>query len=144
MRLRQIIVAFILGRQLRRAIRPRWRRALKGIDGILIGGGNLISDIDLNFPLKIEALSLELKEMGIPVGLMAVGVADNWTPWGERLFRAAFSQLELAAVFVRDAKSKEIWERRMKQDDFPAAVVCPDPAVLAFSPLAGVAKAAAR
>ncbi|MDR3527565.1 MAG: polysaccharide pyruvyl transferase family protein [Rhizomicrobium sp.] len=111
-------------------IQPLFRRALRNCDGVVLGGGNLLSDIDLNFPTKIEAVLREAKRAKVPVAIFGVGVSDDWTPQGERLFRAAFEGLNLVHVSVRDERSKEIWDRRLGSIA-PAATVGRDPGLLA-------------
>jgi len=129
---RQRLVALLLGIQVRHTFQPLWREALRSADLVLIGGGNLISDIDLNFPLKLEGLSRELAGVKLPWGLFAVGVADNWTSMGQRLFHKMFQRAKPGFVLVRDVRSQQIWNRKVKNTDMPSAQVCPDPAVLCF------------
>ncbi len=130
--LRQRLVALLLGNQVRHTFQPLWHEALKGADLALVGGGNLISDIDLNFPLKLEGLSRELAGVKLPWGFFAVGVADNWTSMGQRLFRKMFQRTKPEFVLVRDAQSQQIWDRKTQNTGMPSAQVCPDPAVLCF------------
>jgi polysaccharide pyruvyl transferase WcaK-like protein len=127
---RRRIVALLLGTRVRYAFQRLWREALRSADLVLIGGGNLLSDIDLNFPLKLDGLSRELEGSRLPWGFFAVGVADNWSPMGQRLFRQTFRRSQPDFVVVRDNRSKQIWNGKVDSPDTPSAQVCPDPAVL--------------
>jgi polysaccharide pyruvyl transferase WcaK-like protein len=111
-------------------IRPMFRGALRNCDGVVLGGGNLLSDIDLNFPSKIEAVLQEAKRVAIPVAVFGIGVSDDWSKQGERLFRSAFSGLNLVHVSVRDERSKDIWDKRLGSVA-PPAIVGRDPGLLA-------------
>ena len=119
----------LLGRSLSRQ-RPVWRARLAGIDAAVTGGGNLFSDADLNFPLKIDAAWGELRAAGIPTAVFAVGVADNWSETGAALFRRALAGTRILHASVRDARSAEIWNRRLGPSGAPRAQVVHDPGLL--------------
>jgi polysaccharide pyruvyl transferase WcaK-like protein len=119
----------LLGRSLSRQ-RPVWRSRLACIDAAVTGGGNLFSDADLNFPLKIDAAWGELRAAGIPTAVFAVGVADNWSETGAALFRRALAGANILEASVRDARSAEIWNRRLGPSGAPRARVVHDPGLL--------------
>lgn len=123
------IARTLLGRSLSRQ-RPVWRARLAGIDAAVTGGGNLFSDADLNFPLKIEAAWGELRAAGIPTAVFAVGAADNWSETGAALFRRALAGTRILDASVRDARSAEIWNRRLGPSGAPPARVVHDPGLL--------------
>ena len=128
---RQAFVKLVLGARLRGALVPSWRRRLRGVDAVVLGGGNLLSDSDLNFPLKIDAALGAAREAGAPIGVFAVGVSDNWSAEGARLFSQAFGGAPLFFSSVRDFKSADVWRRRLSPLGVkPATVVC-DPGLLA-------------
>lgn len=130
--IRRYLVVLILGRWIRYALQPRWREALRSADLVLVGGGHLLSDIELNFPLKLDGLSRELKKSQMPWGVFAVGVSDNWSSMGRRLFRQVFHRTSPEFVVVRDIRSKRLWNEATLCSNVPSAQVCPDPAVLCF------------
>jgi len=130
---RHFLVETILGRKLRSDLRVRWRAALREIDAVVVGGGNLFTDFDLNFPLKIEAAMAETRAAGVPAAVFAVGVSDNWSPRGQALFVRAMSEAGLCYAAVRDDRSAEVWRRRLGSAGVRAPEVVRDPAVLAAS-----------
>ena len=130
--LRQRCIEYLLGRVVQGTLLPRWREIAVGLDCALVGGGNLISDIDLNFPLKVNGLSVALSEASVPWSFTSVGVAERWTKRGTELFRGAIERHRPRYVSTRDVRSSEIWNERMVPVGFPRAEVCPDPAVLCF------------
>ena len=129
--LRREAVGALLGLTVRHRLRPRWRQALGGVDALVLGGGNLMADADLNFPIKIEGALAEAAAAGLPVGVFGVGVSDNWSARGQALFRRALANSRLTHAAVRDAQSKAIWDRRLGPAGVRPAEVCRDPAVLA-------------
>lgn len=108
---------------------PRWRAALDGADGALIGGGQLFSDADLNFPAKIGRAATLLAKARIPVAIHGVGVARNWSPRGAALFNRVF-ETDLRSVGVRDAASASAWAEQAARDR-PAPHLTRDPGLLA-------------
>lgn len=129
--LRRSAVGALLGLTVRHRLRPRWRHALGGVDALVLGGGNLMADADLNFPIKIEGALAEAAAAGLPLGVFGVGVSDNWSARGQALFRRALANSRLTHAAVRDAQSKAIWDRRLRPAGVRSAEVCRDPAVLA-------------
>jgi len=127
---RRMLVGILLGRTARRTLRPAWRKVMESTDAVVVGGGNLMADNDLNFPIKIRAALAEAKDAGLPVGVFGVGVADNWSQPGQAMFREALSQSRLVHAAVRDQRSQRIWRDRLSVSGVRDAVVCRDPAVL--------------
>lgn len=108
---------------------PRWRAALDGADAALIGGGQLFSDADLNFPAKIGRAAALLAQARIPVAIHGVGVARNWSPRGTALFNRVF-ETDLRSVGVRDAASATAWSEQAARA-LPAPRLTRDPGLLA-------------
>ena len=127
--LRRVVVRLALRRVLRR-LAPEWARKVAGADVVLVGGGQILSDVDLNFPLKLDAAACIAKAAGVPVGIVAAGVAGNWTPRGTALF-GALAAAELRHVGLRDAGSMARWTAQMPQAGLPVPVLCRDPGLLA-------------
>jgi polysaccharide pyruvyl transferase WcaK-like protein len=129
MRLRHAIVRFALGRRLDKS-RKDWVRALEGCDAAIIGGGQLFSDADLNFPLKIAAAAEVLTRLNIPFAVYAVGAADNWSAEGAQLFGEVVAT-ELTYVSARDDRSRDILRRGLPLNGSVGVAVTPDPGLLA-------------
>jgi polysaccharide pyruvyl transferase WcaK-like protein len=87
-------------------IEPRFAEALADCDAAILGGGNLLSDMDLNFPVKI-AKALSAWGGRRPLAVFAVGVSRNWSAEGSRLFGQAFAEANLIHFSVRDQLSHE-------------------------------------
>ena len=129
-RFRHFLVETILGRSLRLRMRPYWKSVLRDLDAVVVGGGNLFGDNDLNFPLKIHAALDETRRSGIPAAVFGVGVSDNWSPRGEDLFRRAVSGVPLVYASVREATSQSIWDRRLVPAGILPARLNHDPGLL--------------
>lgn len=109
-------------------LRPAFRRRLRGCKAVVVGGGNLFADADLNFPIKVHAALDEAR--GLPGAVFAVGVASNWSGPGRRLFRDGLAQIRLVFASVRDARSQALWDAELGGCAGPAMLVC-DPGLLA-------------
>jgi polysaccharide pyruvyl transferase WcaK-like protein len=83
-----------------RSWRPHYAHGLADADCVVIGGGNLISDIDLNFPTKLTLAMEEAEKRNLPVVVYASGVTSGWTPRGTEMLRCAFAKPILKGVFV--------------------------------------------
>ncbi|GHE01971.1 hypothetical protein U879_16890 [Defluviimonas sp. 20V17] len=126
--LRHMLVRAKLGRMLDTAT-PRWQEACQGAGAALIGGGQLLSDADLNFPLKIARAAKVAREAGVPVAIHAAGVSRNWSRPGRALFAELFST-DLRAVGLRDAPSIAAWTEQTAGHP-PAPGLARDPGLLA-------------
>ncbi|MEO1525177.1 MAG: polysaccharide pyruvyl transferase family protein [Planctomycetota bacterium] len=102
--LQDIVVRQILGRKLQRDLKPHWRETLAGCSAALIGGGQLLSDSDLNFPLKIEGLVDVLQANNIPAVVYACGVTQSGGA-GTKIFAESLASSTIRSVYVRDEKS---------------------------------------
>lgn len=109
-------------------VQPVWESALEGADMLIFGGGQLLMDNDLNFPLKMAALCRLAKQKGVPVGFMACGVGGGWSAFARRLLLPVLVEQNVRFISVRDAAS----QRRLYQYGCLAPVsIVPDAAVLA-------------
>lgn len=103
-----------------------WQTHMDKASALLVGGGQLLMDNDLDFPLKVHAIVRTAVRCDLPVHFVACGVNPNWSPRAARLFREA---LEYAAtISVRDAASAVALKKLIPQID-PHIVV--DPAIWA-------------
>lgn len=131
--LRRLCVRLPLAIQTRHAWRPHFRRALDGADCVVIGGGNLLTDLDLNFPTKLAVAVDEAHRRNLPVFLYACGVSDNWSAAGRRLLHRALDTGGIRQVFVRDERSRRIWNDLAGRSRNLPAMLVRDPGLLAAS-----------
>jgi polysaccharide pyruvyl transferase WcaK-like protein len=111
--------------------RPHFAGGLDGAQAVALGGGNLISDLDLNFPTKLSVAITEAEMRNLPIAIYACGVGSHWSALGLRWLRTAFSSPNMRAVFVRDSASKSLWDEKMGAQTGHEAVVVRDPGLLA-------------
>jgi O-antigen/teichoic acid export membrane protein len=91
-------------------LEEQFRRRLVGTDVVLVGGGNLFADHDLNFPLKLKAVFRATARANLPVLIVGVGVASSWSSLGRRILARSLENLRLEYVSVRDGRSAENWK----------------------------------
>jgi len=133
---RQLVVTTILKRLIRRSLRGHYAASLKGADVAMIGGGQLLADADLNFPLKIAAAAEEARSAKAELGVFAVGVAAHWTPKAADLFVGALKD-KLIYTGVRDAASAERWAAHLGS---PPDAIVRDPGLLSLETYGPVEK----
>lgn len=107
--LRRMAVRAPLAIQSHRLWRPHYRSALEGADCVVIGGGNLFADLDLNFPTKIALAVEEACRRNLPVFIYGCGVSTRWSARGRALLEGALRRKVIRRVFVRDERSRQGW-----------------------------------
>lgn len=127
---RRSIAQIVLRRLVARHVLPAARRELHQADAAVLGGGNLIADADLNFPIKVAAVMRASAEANVPAAVFGVGVSDGWSAQGSRLFVGAFTHRPLIHAAVRDQRSQAIWDRNLTSRGARAASLCRDPGLL--------------
>jgi len=127
-RLRQWIVINRLNALLDR-VEPDWLAATEGADLAILGGGQIFSDADLNFCLKVAAAARVFRVKRVPVVIHAVGVSRNWSEKGSALFHEVF-QTDLRAVGLRDQPSVSAWRDQVRKA-LPEPHLTRDPGLLA-------------
>jgi polysaccharide pyruvyl transferase WcaK-like protein len=115
---------------LTRRLRRFWTPVISGSDAVLIGGGQIFSDADLNFPMKIAAAADCCKATSRPLGIVAAGVSDNWSRRGRKLFARVFA-CDLRYIGLRDADSINAWTAQTADKSPPQPVLAYDPGLLA-------------
>jgi polysaccharide pyruvyl transferase WcaK-like protein len=105
--LRKPIIFSYLWLQYHTKLKPYYQKILKDADHIFIGGGQLLSDTDLNFPLKIFWVSRLARRLGVRVSFIACGASQNWSLLGRYLFRASMVNENVVSISCRDAHSIE-------------------------------------
>lgn len=121
-------------------LRPFYRGALRDCRVVVIGGGNLFADADLNFPIKIASALREANRRSLPVAIYGVGVTSNWSVTGRRLFANHLRAANLVDVSTRDDRSRGAWNDLLGPAGVMRAGLALDPGLLArdyFIPAAG-------
>ncbi len=124
--------------------RPHYAKFLAEADVVLVGGGNLLADIDLNFPSKLDWALAEVRRRKIPVIVYGVGASLPWSRRGAALFERAFGLATPVAVFVRDEPSKAVWDSMLLQASGRRANVVRDPGLLAAAVWSPTPRSTAR
>ena len=68
--MRHLAAETYLDRELRQWMCPAWAVALGMTDAVVVGGGNLFSDFDLNLSLIIPAALDEVRRAGLPTAVL--------------------------------------------------------------------------
>lgn len=126
---RQWLVEKMLGLMLSR-VEPAWTAATDGASLAIIGGGQIFSDADLNFCVKIARAVRIIAAAKVPSVVYAVGVSQNWTPRGRALF-LELGKTDLRFVGVRDPHSAVAWTTQVPAGTLPAPEITLDPGLLA-------------
>ena len=127
--LRQRLVEKMLGRVLDR-VEPAWKEATEGGALAIVGGGQIFSDADLNFCVKIARAARVIAAAKTPSAICAVGVSRNWTLRGQALFRE-MEKTDLRFVGARDPHSRDAWNAQVPVGRMPAPEITLDPGLLA-------------
>ena len=125
--LRDVLVEGLLRLHMRRKCRPVWRGALRDADLAIVGGGQLIQDGDLNFPVKLSIVASECRRNNVPIALFGLGVAESRSRRGAALISSLLHSDELVFAGVRDAE----FARRLRRRGVKGVVVTPDPGLMA-------------
>lgn len=91
----------------RKRLQQHFRSEIGGSDYLIIGGGHLLADANLNFPTKLAVLASAIRDMRLPVAFYAVG-ASRWSWAARRLLRGVFSGLDVRWLSVRDVDSQAL------------------------------------
>lgn len=125
--LRQAAVLAVFGLKYLRGGRAYLREVLSGADRVLVGGGQLLSDVDANFPFKLWLLTIQAERLGVPLYITSVGVAGRWSWLGRKLIRRVLRSPALRAVSVRDEVSRA---NLAALDPVLQPTILPDPALM--------------
>lgn len=128
---RQIGISAALKALVNFRYRPVWRSKLAGSDCVIVGGGQLIADTDLNFPIKLDVALAEVARLKRPVAVFGVGVSRAMSRPARRLFERSLRKNRVVHVAVRDAASRENWNDQLATASVPRASLCRDPGLLA-------------
>lgn len=112
-------------------LRRHVRAGLAGCDAVVLGGGNLLTDADLNFPMKIAGALAQAARLRLPVAVYGVGANRQWSAAGKRLFGRALGAARPAYAAVRDARSQAAWRDLLVPQGVRPAALSGDPGLLA-------------
>lgn len=112
-------------------LRRHYRDSLAGAGSLVLGGGNLLSDQDLNFPVKIAAALKESVRAKARFAIYGCGVSSNWSRAGRDLMCTALAVNPPVHVTVRDGASKSAWDALFSSAARCEASIVNDPGVLA-------------
>lgn len=88
---------------LRRRTALTWKALLEPASGLVIGGGQLLMDNHLDFPVKLYELSRLAADLDEPLHLTACGVGLPWSPAARRMFTEVVQRAR--TVSLRDQES---------------------------------------
>jgi polysaccharide pyruvyl transferase WcaK-like protein len=109
---------------------PHYRNWLADTDAVVVGGGNLFTDMDLNFPVKITSSLKIAAAKRKPVAIYGVGVSGDWSAAGTSMVREAIARSDLRYVSVRDEASKSHFDRLFASAAGREAIVVRDPGLM--------------
>lgn len=116
----------------KRKIKNAWKVTVpKGQFSLVFGGGQMLSDISLNFPLKFKLIGKLAFQSGALVAVNSVGVSSNWTGVGGGLFRSILNSSRVKWISVRDDQSRDNLRSQGVNGGDPGIFVSVDPAVWA-------------
>ncbi len=110
---------------------PHYDKTINGADIALFGGARLLSDVNLDHPMKIAAAASIIRERGLPIAIHAIGVDGDWSRAGAELYKEAFVGADIIWASVQDEHSNTRWRRQFGAANIPAPRVSMDPAMLA-------------
>ncbi|MDK4718521.1 polysaccharide pyruvyl transferase family protein [Rhizobium sp. CNPSo 3968] len=123
---RRRLVRLVLELRLNR-LRGLWDEKIAHADAVIIGGGNLFQDDDLNFPLKIGEVLDCVSRYDRPLAVYAVGVSKQWSEPAYDLF-ARLRRTRLVHLSVRDGFAQDNWQEHFPEG--PSAKIVRDPGLL--------------
>lgn len=108
----------------RREVSARWENVIASSDAVLIGGGQLLTDINFGFPLKIFEVARIAKAHQKPLVFFGCGVGSNgWGYIAKKMY--GYSLGYASYVSCRDYLSSEVIKRYYPEMNIH---VHPDPA----------------
>lgn len=129
--LRPLAVRLPLKLAAKRSWQPHYRRGLESGDCAVIGGGNLLADLDLNFPTKLSLAIHQAARRQLPVFIYGCGVSSGWSRKGRSLVNAALASGAVRGAFLRDERSCSLWADLFGDAHNLPAQVVRDPGLLA-------------
>lgn len=129
--IRPLAVRLPLALAARRQWGPHYAAELAGGTCVVIGGGNLLADLDLNFPTKLALAIHHAARAGVPAFIYGCGVSSGWSARGKALMHDALATGAVRAVFLRDERSIALWDEMFGQRHALPARLVRDPGLMA-------------
>lgn len=73
---------------------------------LFFGGGQVLNDILLNFPLKFDYVCQRFISENVKIVISGVGVSKNWSTEAKYLFNKSLNSKNVLKLYVRDFDSK--------------------------------------
>jgi polysaccharide pyruvyl transferase WcaK-like protein len=86
-----------------------YNRMVRGVDLLIVGGGNLLIDNKGDFPLKVYLLCMVASRLDIPLAFFSVGVGSKWSHFSRFLLSRSLKRSQVKSVYVRDALSAKLF-----------------------------------
>ncbi|MBO6512889.1 MAG: polysaccharide pyruvyl transferase family protein [Phycisphaerales bacterium] len=84
----------------------------QGCDAAILGGGQLLHDNTLRFPMKIRSATTGLRSSGINrIAVLGCGAGHIWSKRGTQILNEAFEPLNLTWLGLRDPTSLEVMKQ---------------------------------
>lgn len=125
--IRQIMVLVFFTLKYFKFGRSFYNDKLADVDHVIIGGGQLISDVDCNFPFKLWLLMRQCKKRNLSVTIAAVGVGSKWSKLGKWLMTKVLTSVQVDSIYVRDELSVDTLKKFF---DLQNVKILPDPALM--------------
>lgn len=100
-------------------------------DAIIIGGGQLFLDFELNFPLKLYLLSRIVKKHKKPTAIISVGASEKFSFIGKKLVNSALKNFAPRLITARDTQSQVNFNNNFYSNK--KVHLSPDPAIFISS-----------
>jgi len=97
---------------------------------LIIGGGQLLNDNNLFFPLRIREVVRCANQLGMKIVFHACGVGNMWSNLGRHFFKEALFSRDIISVSVRDDYSLENIKKHLPKLEDRVNKAC-DPAIWA-------------
>lgn len=127
--IRPVFPAIKFGILSRKKLLAHYSNPLASADFVIIGGGQLFSDLALNFPIKIHLLSTALSQNRTQAAIYSVGVPKKISTLGKILFRSALARINPKMLTTRDPLSLDRISNLFDLNQTKAGIVF-DPAVI--------------
>ncbi len=105
----------------------KYEDKIKDSDLVLIGGGQIFLDNELNFPVKVRALVKLLDKNLIRRAFICCGVSNKFSKIGSKIFKKSLESSLNLALIVRDLKSVQSAKSKL---NYPNPLFLIDPAII--------------
>lgn len=108
----------------RSRLSEEWSRKIASADAVILGGGQLLTDLNFNFVPKIHKIGRIARTHQKPLAMFGCGAGAKWGLLAERMFGETLRNAKYLSV--RDKASAAILARHASPET--VVHVCPDPA----------------